>query len=56
MTVIKQGYAKQKPISVYEDNQPSIYFSMYNTDNAKTSKRIYVIYHFIREQLDSYDD
>ena len=27
MTVTKLGYAKQKPISVYEDNQSAIYFS-----------------------------
>ena len=50
MTVTKLGYAKQKPISVYEDNQSAIYFSRNNTDNAKT-KHIDVIYHFVREQL-----
>ena len=50
MTVTKLGYAKQKPISVYEDNQSAIYFSKNNTDNAKT-KHIDVIYHFVREQL-----
>ena len=45
MTVTKLGYEKQKPISVYEDNQSAIYFSRNNTDNAKT-KHIDVIYHF----------
>ena len=50
MTVTKLGYAKQKPISVYEDNQSAIHFSRNNTDNAKT-KHIDVIYHFVREQL-----
>ena len=50
MTVTKLGYAKQKPISVYEDNQSAIYFSRNNTDNAKT-KHIDVIYHFVLEQL-----
>ena len=34
MTVTKLGYAKQKPNSVYEDNQSAIYFSRNNTDNA----------------------
>ena len=57
MTVTKLGYAKQKPISVYEDNQSAIYFSRNNTDNAKT-KHIDVIYHFVREQLieDPYEE
>ena len=50
MTVTKLGYAKQKPISVYEDNQSAIYFSRNSTDNAKT-KHIDVIYHFVCEQL-----
>ena len=52
MTVTKLGYAKQKPISVYEDNQTqsAIYFSKNNADNAKTNY-IDVIYHFVREQL-----
>jgi len=50
MTVTMLGYAKQKPISVYEDNQSAIYFSRDNTDNAKTN-HIDVIYHFVREQL-----
>ena len=50
LNMTKLGYAKQKPISVYEDNQSAIYFSRNNTDNAKT-KHIDVIYHFVREQL-----
>jgi len=36
MTVTKLGYAKQKPISVYEDYQSAIYFSRNNTANANT--------------------
>ena len=50
MTVTKLGYAKQKPISVYEDNESAIYFSRNNTDNAKT-KYTDVIYHFRVPQL-----
>jgi len=50
MTVTKLGYAKQKPISVYEDKQSAICFSRNNTDNAKTM-HIDVIYHFVCEQL-----
>ena len=49
MTVTKMGYAKQKPILVTEDNLSAIYFSN-KTDTAKT-KHMYVIYHFVREQL-----
>jgi len=50
MAVTKLGYAKQKPTSVYEDNQSAIYFSRNNTDTSKT-KHIDVIYPFVREQL-----
>ena len=49
-TVMRIGYAKQRPISVYEDNQSAIYFSRNNTDNLRT-KHIDVQYHFVREQL-----
>ena len=35
-TVTKLGYAEQKPISVYEDNQSAIFFSRENADNANT--------------------
>ena len=49
-TVGRIGYAKQRPISVYEDNQSAIYFSRNNTDNLRT-KHIDVQYHFVREQL-----
>ena len=52
MAVTKLGYAKQKPTSVYEDNQSAIYFSRNNTDTSKT-KHIDVIYHFVRKQLDA---
>ena len=40
MNVAKLGYAKQKSIPVYDDNQSAIYFSRNNTDNTKT-KRIW---------------
>jgi len=36
MTVTKLGYTKHQPISVYEDNQPAVYFLRNNTDNSKT--------------------
>ena len=38
-TVGRIGYAKQRPISVYEDNQSAIYFSRNNTDNLRTKHK-----------------
>jgi len=48
MAVTKMGYAKQRPISVYKNNQ-----SAYTSRGTTRTMHIDVIHHFVRKQSDA---